>query len=401
MNNEIIHQQLQYQAQLGLDVTPSYYSRWLKVQFPRLREFCVTRVGFNAGQFLPSINSLAKQAVENPRAETEHWSCSTGALLAILARWATTLHESSRERAVDLLNMIFGLVLNDKSLFLFACVRKLADYVPHSPLEDDSVRVCVDNGLVDLQPLVAKYAFFRKWVKASTKVVHVGETACMRLPQLLVMLVREGVPQSLALFASIATCVSLHIERHPMCTEMDTNHLSLPVHKGAKRTRRISFVFKAVVCAEANQSAGVGRSERQVVALIQRLSKFAIGMKAEAALKWVGPEAARYYVAAKTLMTAAPWQFLHVAADGTRLGGVDVFCTLIYAYGLRACWAIPKVLGETFVESWRPSGVSPLVAGAPGPGRRTHLVKSGRRFCQKAAPDFTKRQEISGDSRRL
>ena len=171
----------------------------------------------------------------------------------------------------------------------------------------------------------------------------VGDTAFMRISALMAALVKDGSRKSHAVLASLANWAALHIERYVTLRGLDPDPLKMPHTKGRKRTRRIHRIVKAAVSAEANTEGRFARSEAHVLAMVKRLGKFGLAMRARDGNKWGQREVATYFNACVAAWKAVGWQFLHAAGDSTRLGGRDTFHSVAHWFAGRACRALPKV----------------------------------------------------------
>ena len=118
--------------------------------------------------------------------------------------------------------------------------------------------------------------------------------------------------------------------------------LRVPVLEGPLRARRLSRRFKEKVSRTASRGGGV-TSGRHVLQLMDRF-KLNHGLKSfSAANKWVHPAMARYYYVIKEMFaTFVPGCLgvISLAWDATRLSGMDMLFSTIYAKG-KAFWCTP------------------------------------------------------------
>ena len=145
-----------------------------------------------------------------------------------------------------------------------------------------------------------------------------------------------------ALIKQILSWLAMLLEYGPWQDYLMDDVLQVPVLEGPQRAIIISRRFKERVSRLASQGSGL-TSGRHVLQLMDRF-KLSQGIKSfKAANLWVHPTMARYYWACQQLFVTASPGFLGVislAWDATRLSGMEMLFSTIYAYGT-AFWCTP------------------------------------------------------------
>ena len=97
------------------------------------------------------------QAVVDARLHAAEYSVSTGVLLALLGRWATSLKQAlAQERAKQLLHCLLWTLFHEVAECVFCCpLEPQSVYIPGAPLPKAHVELHVVCGQVLFEPLLA------------------------------------------------------------------------------------------------------------------------------------------------------------------------------------------------------------------------------------------------------
>ena len=323
-----------------MNITSRYRSNWINVQQARwaapLADKGVPRSGWvesnRAAALARSIGS------SGPDFALDGFSCSTVALLGLLARWSATLQTAECKSAA--LAMAQAILLAGlPSQFVWPVAWEGDNQLPQHcyPLPPGAAQAeCrVSDGQVDLQPLQLRAPGARN----------------LRMPRLLPLaeamslLYKAAGQLARKLFWQLICWLAFLLEGGAWIEGSSADHLTAPLPMGNVRRRDIPRRVRDAV-GEAAGSGQIGRSGRAVMAVMHRFSRrqaAKMSNSGRAANKYLVQRVKQYWHKVRSAFRAPGARIFSIALDATRVAGKDMLFQALYVPELgAAAWLPPQ-----------------------------------------------------------